>query len=139
MKRTTLDSAIEAATLTVATVAAAIEAPAAAVAAAVEKITKIVVSLKGNHDIIQFDGKAVPSREAIKKLSLESGIIYQGRNSNAEKCVSCSPNAASVHWMHVSFNQNDVQHDTWICEGCGRAYPSKRGMKNFKILQDAKK
>jgi hypothetical protein len=136
MKLTTLDAAVEAATLTV---NAVIEAPAAIIKAGVSLAKKINVTLKGNHDTLMFDGKPAPSREAIKKLAPEAGITYLGRNSNQEKCVCCSPLAKNVNWMHVAFTQDGIAQDTWICEGCSRAYPSTKGKKNFQLLKDAKK
>jgi len=119
----------------------------AAMAAAIEeikppapiKVKKIVVSTKGNHDVCHFDGKPAPSKDAIKKLDINAGIVYLGRNSNKEKCVSCSPNAVAVHWMHVSFSQDDLMHNIWICESCKRAYPAKAGRANFGKLKALKK
>ena len=101
--------------------------PAAAV------IKKAVVAIKGNQNIATINGKKC-EREAIKKMDLAEGIVYLGRNSNQEKCANCSPNAKSVNWMRITFNQDNLTQDLWICEKCNRSFPSGKGKKNYESL-----
>lgn len=102
-------------------------------------VKKAVVSVSGNMNKIKIDGKVL-SREQIKKLSPEAGIVYLGRNSNPEKCISCSPKSADVHWMHISFqDSNEISQDLWICESCARSYPSGKGKKNYPLFLNLKK
>jgi len=102
-------------------------------------IKKAELSLSGNFDKILMNGKKFPSREDVKKLDPQHGVVYLGRNSNKEKCISCSKDIAGVHWMHVSFNESDLMQDLWICESCTRSYPSKKGSANFKLMKNKKK